>query len=200
MTKEVGFGLKKPCPRCPFRMDVPGYLRRARAQEIAESIADGSIFHCHQTTVDGIEIEDDGMEFETLVAGPDSQFCAGALIVLERCESPNQAMRMAENLGYYDPTMLDMEAPVARTMIDFVNHHDPEFDEENEPECCHIANGGCEAPAGMMMGGIVLAVEATGDLHDCPTCGEPVCESCSDSSGVCAYCSDDEEEGEDDGE
>lgn len=40
------FKLRRPCPNCPFRTDVPPYLRGARAEEIARSIANGSDFRC----------------------------------------------------------------------------------------------------------------------------------------------------------
>jgi hypothetical protein len=158
---------------------VPGYLRRGRAIEIAHSLADGAGFSCHETTVDG---DEDG----TLVAGPDSQFCAGALILMEKSEEPNQAMRMAERLGLYDPARMDMSAPVSRSFAEFVDHHSEDGDETED--CCEVVEPGCEAPAGYLVGGSAIPADNTGvELHLCPECGRTVCESCS-VEGVCSYC------------
>lgn len=175
-----GYTLKRPCPHCPFRVDIPGYLRRGRAIEIAESIACGSEFPCHKTTV----LTDDG---EDLEAGPDSQFCAGALIVLERQQAPNQAMRIAERVGVYAAVTLDMEAPVARSLFEFVDHHS----EEGDDVCCVYSGPGCEAPAGMLYGNIALPSDNTlADLLECPGCGEMVCGSCATENGHCPDCED----------
>lgn len=171
------FKLIRPCAKCPFRTDVPGYLRRERAQEIAESVANGAEFPCHETTVD------DGDD--NLIAGENSQFCAGALITMEKAGGANQHMRIAERLGVYDAERLDMEAPVYGSLHEFVNHHG----DGEEPECCSVVNVDCEAPAGLLVGGFVVAAEVTGEVHECPTCGEPVCGACSVADGRCYYCS-----------
>lgn len=163
---------------------MPGYLRRERAQEIAAGLAGGAIFGCHQTTVDGPDDDDDG----EMMMGPDSQFCAGALIVMEKLEAPNQAMRMAEGLGFYDPTRLDMDAPVVSSMLAFVSHHDHMGDSEVEDTSCCTANYGCEAPCALLVGGMVVAAEEGGETHECPVCGDYVCENCSNADGVCGNC------------
>ena len=49
------------------------------------------------------------------------------------------------------------------------------------------------APAGMLIDGMVVPVEAEGEVHCCPQCGEWVCDACSDDTGVCVYCSEVEE-------
>jgi hypothetical protein len=68
------FKLRRPCAHCPFRVDRPGYLRRARAIEIAEDLANGCTFACHETTVDA-----EGTDGELIrVEGDESLFCAGA--------------------------------------------------------------------------------------------------------------------------
>lgn len=180
------FALRRPCPKCPFRADVPGYLRRDRAQEIALGIAKGAIFSCHATTVDALDEDGD----EIMVEGPNSQFCAGALIVMEKLEVPNQAMRMAEGLGFYDPARLEMSAPVVASMLAFVEHHNDtgEVEQEAEAEVCCVANYGCEAPSGYLVNGMVVAAEEPGETHECPVCGEYVCENCSNDAGVCGNC------------
>lgn len=107
--------MKTPCPHCPFRTDIRGYLRPERMEEIIDALLDGGTFTCHKTTVPD---EEDGM-----VDGPNAQHCAGALIFLEHQERPNQMMRIAERLGFYDRTKLDMEAPVPDCEYELIEHH-----------------------------------------------------------------------------
>lgn len=108
------FTLKRPCAKCPFRTDVPGYLRRTRAVEIANGLIRGT-FACHETV--DYSGESDGRETEK------THHCAGALIMLEHMEEPSQMMRIAERIGCYDRTRLDMKAPVFTTAEDFILHH-----------------------------------------------------------------------------
>jgi len=176
----IDFKLKRPCAHCPFRTDVPGYLRRA--EQIAHDLAEGAPFICHETTV-----PDPDDESENTV-GERSQFCAGALIAMEKSGHANQTMRIDERVGAYDPTALDLGAPVVASLFDFVEHHRAEDEPEIEP-CC-VSDPGCEAPAGMLVGGMAVPVEPTGETHDCPDCGQPVCDACSDDRGVCDYCAD----------
>jgi hypothetical protein len=107
------FELRTPCPKCPFRRDVKPYLRRDRAQEIADSLTrQQQTFPCHLT----VEYGDDGEE----IYGTHEQHCAGALIILEAMNRPNQMMRIAERMGVYDRRKLATDAPVFRTMREFV--------------------------------------------------------------------------------
>lgn len=97
--------LHKPCSNCPFRTDVPGYLTKARAAQICKSIMEkDQTFSCHKTN----DSDDEGQTLETA----NSQHCAGAMIFLEKQEMPNQWMRVGERFGWYDPSKLDMNAPV----------------------------------------------------------------------------------------
>jgi len=98
------YGLVRPCKLCPFRSDIDPYLNRARVREIVESLRSGAIFPCHETT----EFDDDGEP----IRNDGEIHCAGALIVMEREEEPNQMMRIAERLGSYDRSKLVMDAPV----------------------------------------------------------------------------------------
>lgn len=99
------FNLKRPCKDCPFRTDITFYLWTKRVEEICDSITEGDgTFACHKTT----SINDEG---ETAVTSS-SQHCAGALIMLEKNDQPNQMMRIMERLGKYDRRLLDMESPV----------------------------------------------------------------------------------------
>jgi hypothetical protein len=177
------FKLKRPCKNCPFRTDVPGYLCRARAQEIAESLAQGAVFPCHETTV-----EDPTSDGGELIATLDSGFCAGALITMERSGGANQVMRVAERVGVYEREKLDMYAPVHASLFAFVEHHGEPSEDEEEDECCSVVEDGCEAPAGMLLEGFALPVERTGGVHGCPVCGQSVCDACSNEEGVCIYC------------
>jgi hypothetical protein len=182
------FRLRRPCANCPFRTDVPPYLRGGRAAQIAQDIALGSIFSCHKT-VDYDRPEED-FEPGAWVPGDGEQFCAGALIAMVRGEEPNQAVRMAERMGLLDIDALDLDAPVVGSLAEFVRHHaDQSEREDGLDECCAIVNPGCEAPAGMLVGGSVIPSDnSDAELHTCPACGETVCDSCSDEDGVCAFC------------
>lgn len=93
----MNYNMTKPCKDCPF-LKKHGYTLK-RLKEFAS----GGEFHCHKT---GVQDEEDG-SFE-----PDSgsEHCAGALIFLEKRSQPHQMMRIAERLGIYDRTKLDMTA------------------------------------------------------------------------------------------
>ena len=99
------FDLTAPCKNCPFRTDITFYLTKARVYEIWEGITDGdATFACHKT----VDYSEDG----DAKRSDKEQHCAGALIALERRNRPNQMMRIAERLGLYDRTKLDMDEPV----------------------------------------------------------------------------------------
>lgn len=115
------FDMRKPCPRCPFRSDITQYLTSGRCDEILTAITDQQqTFSCHKT----IEtVEDDDGNTDTRSTS-DSQHCAGALILLEHEERPNQMMRIMERLGFYDRTKLDMDSPVYESVEDMQEAHD----------------------------------------------------------------------------
>jgi hypothetical protein len=101
----VKFDLVRPCKHCPFRTDTPPFLNPSRVWEIGLAITDGdSTFACHKT----VEHDEDG---EHIPKG-DEQHCAGAAILLMKLEMPNQMMRIAERIGMFDSSKLDMDAPV----------------------------------------------------------------------------------------
>ena len=111
------YDLVRPCPKCPFRNDIPAYLTQDRAEEIAY---DGAEFACHETTTDSFEEDEEGYEVETLIATEESKHCAGLLILLEKEERPHQMMRICERLGFYDMRKLDMTVPVYDTIEEFI--------------------------------------------------------------------------------
>lgn len=94
------FDLRRPCAQCPFRSDIRPYLRPGRIEEIAEATA----FHCHKT----VDYSNDG-DGDVV---PDSQLCAGWLIVQEKEGRPAQTLQVMQRLGFYHPERLDMAAPV----------------------------------------------------------------------------------------
>lgn len=111
------FDRTKPCANCPFRCDIPGYLTTARVKEIAEALEVGNVqFPCHKTMVD------DGDEGD-LTETESSQHCAGALIQMEKINQPTQMMRIMERLRMYDPSKLQLDAPVHADLAAFVHHH-----------------------------------------------------------------------------
>ena len=87
-------------------------------EEIIDALMRDATFTCHETTVGS---EDDDSE---MVDGPNAQHCAGALIFLEHQDAPNQLMRIAERLGSYDRTKLDMDAPVPDCEYELIEHHE----------------------------------------------------------------------------
>jgi hypothetical protein len=108
------FDLVRPCDQCPFRADIRPFLHRERAREIVEEIFyHDKSFTCHKTN-NYDEEDGDGVETK------DSQHCAGAMIMLERYDRPNQMMRWMERIKAYNRKLLDMKAPVFKNFTDFI--------------------------------------------------------------------------------
>ncbi|MFP3686252.1 hypothetical protein SB847_21345, partial [Bacillus sp. SIMBA_026] len=63
-----------------------------RAQDIADALHADVSFHCHKT----LDADEEGDTLEVTAA---SKHCAGAMIVLDHEDRPNQLMRIAERLG-----------------------------------------------------------------------------------------------------
>jgi hypothetical protein len=104
------FDLTKPCDNCPFRKDVEGYLTPARAEEIANDL-ERATFQCHKTTKAG-----------GASPGTTAQHCAGALIAMAKSDRLGDMQQVAERLRLYDPSRLDLTAPVG-TLHEFIEHH-----------------------------------------------------------------------------
>lgn len=101
----MNYTMTEPCDACPF-LRTSGFtfaslMRHASGQ-----------FPCHKTC----KVDEDTGNFEP---GPKSLHCAGALIFLEKRNEPHQMMRIAERLGFYDRTKLNMEANVGRRASDY---------------------------------------------------------------------------------
>lgn len=106
------FELPRPCANCPFRSDKPFHLHPQRAHEI---MSGDHTFACHKTVdYDAISStdDDDGESKYVHRRSDNEQHCAGLLILREKMSRPTQMMRIAERLGFYDPTKLDMNSPV----------------------------------------------------------------------------------------
>lgn len=105
--------LVRPCAACPFRTDVTPFISWQRAKEICDALLiRQATFQCHKT-VDYDKADEDG-EVAAHVAASEknAQHCAGATIMLEKMDRPNQWMRIAERIGKYDRRKLDMSSPV----------------------------------------------------------------------------------------
>lgn len=115
------YTLTKPCTDCPFRIDcLEGWLGVDRAEEIINSlIARQQTFTCH--SFNKFSENEDGDSI--VIEDKDSQHCAGAMILLEKIDLPNQMMRIAERLRLYDRSKLDMHAPVFDRAEEFIEHH-----------------------------------------------------------------------------
>lgn len=112
--------MTEPCQQCPFRTDIEPYLTPERAREIADGLVSRqATFACHKTVThvdpDDSDTDDDGYRVTA-----NEQHCAGAMIVLERANKPNQMMRICERIGQYDRRKLNMAAPVFRSLAAFV--------------------------------------------------------------------------------
>src|SRR5690348_16533888 len=106
--------MTQPCLNCPFRTDCPpGWLGEKRAAEIAEALENDACFSCHASN----EIGEDGE------AVKEGQHCAGAMILLQKLEQPNQLMRIAERMGLYDYKKLNMDAPIFEDFDEFIEYH-----------------------------------------------------------------------------
>lgn len=108
------FNRTAPCAHCPFRRDVPGYLRPQRAAELAEQMErdDTAWFACHETTGKGRGVRH-----------KQAAMCAGLMILQEKIGSPNVAMRVAYAVGLLVLERLNLKAPVFDSFQEFVSHH-----------------------------------------------------------------------------
>lgn len=97
------YTMTKPCGDCPF---LSQYAHAFPKQKL-KGFASGE-FPCHKTA----ELVDDIESGSQYIGDGDSLHCAGALIFNEKRGQPHRMMRIAERLGMYDRTKLDMTADV----------------------------------------------------------------------------------------
>ncbi len=113
--------LRAPCANCPFRNDIAPYLRVDRVEEILESIVDrDATFSCHKHN----EFDENDEGESVVIEGRDAQHCAGAMILLENIDRPNQWMRISERLGFYRRDRLKMDSPVYESPEHMIEAHD----------------------------------------------------------------------------
>lgn len=105
----MDFTMTVPCNNCPFRSDKHFPLGLGTINKIVN--APGT-FPCHKT----VDYNEDGDS----VVKENSKVCAGYLILLEKEKQPSQMMRIAERLGLYDYTKLDIESPVYDSIKDCI--------------------------------------------------------------------------------
>jgi hypothetical protein len=94
----MNYSRTTPCPDCPFLAGS----EHAYTDERLANFASGE-FSCHKTA----KLTD-----HVFKATNKSQHCAGALIWNEKRKQFHQMMRIAERLGIYDHTKLDMKASI----------------------------------------------------------------------------------------
>lgn len=87
--------MRKPCDECPFLKDSG--FKVARLKQFASGD-----FPCHKAC----DVDDETGGF--VARNSKTPHCAGALIFNERHNRPHQMMRIAERVGMYDRTKLDM--------------------------------------------------------------------------------------------
>lgn len=135
------FSLRTPCKLCPFRIDVPPYLTRERAESIADDLRAGAPFDCHKTTVLG---EDEEGE-ETLVCDPAvTKECLGSLATTLREGWMNQPALAAYRTGALDVERVRAhEQPVYDSLAQWVEAH--EQAEKAEEAKVRKANRGATA-------------------------------------------------------
>ena len=100
------YTMTEPCDACPFL--ATANMKRSFTMRRLTQFAHGA-FPCHKTAT---LCEDDDGEEGGYVANENSQYCAGALIFLEKRGAPNQMMRIAERIRLYDASKLNMKAKV----------------------------------------------------------------------------------------
>lgn len=183
-----------PCVKCPFRKDVPIYLRRERRVEIAEVLVNGGNFPCH-ATVD-YDVEEDEEPDDS-----DAVMCAGAAKAIMANGGSTQMMRIAERLGMVDLDRVEKRGPEVWDLLTWQNLAEGATADnpEKEPEvltCCTVDEN-CLAPAGWggFNGGVVEGlVPADGE---CSECGEPLCSECGGEAMLCSMCRPWDEEDDD---
>ena len=178
---------KAPCAKCPFRRDVPIYLRASRREEIARHINEGGSFPCH-ATVSWEEGEDGADEADE----SRSMLCAGAIKSAALSGGSMQLARIGERLGSIDSEAIEQSAVEVWPLMDWplLAEGALDGDEPEEIETCSVVWGwSCEAPAGFMGGGggVIRGTEPAGGT--CESCGEPVCSACRHGEdGPCFNC------------
>jgi hypothetical protein len=106
------YTLTDPCKSCPFLTDQDYRLGEERARGIVEETEDLSNFVCHKTVN---YTEEGGSEPSTR-----NRPCAGMLIIREKEGRRNAITQIAERLGIFDPSILNLDAPVHDSLDEWI--------------------------------------------------------------------------------
>lgn len=107
------YEMRSPCDQCPF-------LRNSGFTHASLLGHASGEFPCHkQCDLDEEESVYVERKGKTRSGRDKTAHCAGALIFLEKMGKPHQMMRIAERLGIYDRTELNMEANVGCSPSDY---------------------------------------------------------------------------------
>ena len=180
-----------PCAHCPFRKDVPIYLRQDRREEIADTIRRGSWFPCHETTSDDGEGD--------LYAGADAVECAGSAKAIMADGGTTQTMRIAERLGMVDLDTVETKGPDCWSLNEWVRLAEgatgdsPEWEIEDEILTCCTVGPDCLAPAGFLSASGAIEDGLVAADGECAACGEGLCSNCADDEGMCSMCSEEDD-------
>lgn len=179
-----------PCKMCPFRKDVPIYLRPERRQEIAESLINDQNFMCHGTVNYDVEWDEEPNTADAVI-------CAGAAKSLMLSGGTTNLMRVAERLGLADLDRTEERGPDVWPLWEWPTLEEGSTGDDPvhiSIETCSVCGPGCEAPAGFMgAGGGVIQGDVSADER-CEECGEPVCGVCISIDGLCDWCTEPEED------
>lgn len=186
----------RPCAKCPFRKDVPNYLRAGRRVEIATAIANGHGFPCHETTV---SVEDDeGMTDRAVTA--ESKFCAGAIKAALAAGGVPQDLRIMQRLDLVDLDEIESNGAECWNLTEWSSPYRGDgggkvsSDDIGEP--CSASLPGCRAPAGYLIDGIAVSGDMMAD-NGCVECGAALCDNCISVAGFCPECTGDGEDDDD---
>ena len=120
--------LKTPCKDCPFRNDRghPFFGRdqhgEARVRELAESFTENHVFPCHKTA----DWEtDDETGYTRQVQNERTTACAGMVIMSEHDPRGSNLLRIMGRMGEYDPSAMNMDAPVYHGYQAMIEDHTP---------------------------------------------------------------------------
>lgn len=120
----MDFRLRKMCKDCPWRSDreYPFFGKDERGyertQELRESLQGMHVFPCHKTAY----FDDDGDQHQT----ERTQACAGVLITMEKAGDRGDLVQIAERIGKYDPSILDLNQPTYNSLEEWSEAHNPE--------------------------------------------------------------------------
>lgn len=176
----------RPCPKCPFRTDVPNYLRAGRRVEIATAIANGYGFPCHETT----EHHEDDEGNSERVATQESKFCAGAIKAALAAGGVPQDLRIMARLGFIDLDAIEANGAECWNLTAWASPHRGNGDgrpADDEGEPCSYSGPRCKAPAGHLIDGIAVPGDVMAD-NGCGECGDALCDECITADGLCPPC------------